>query len=130
MLEAQALGMYVPSAFQPDIIESEIRAYLPPCCKRERISVRVPPAERLLPNIDNLHWHQDGGGAEGTTHHMVVWASANPTEIQLSAGQVCVFAPFQVIWYNNYQVRHRWPVMGAINPNRWFVSVRCSGAME
>lgn len=124
--EAYSLGQYIPSAYQSEIIETEIRAFLPPCCRRERVSVRVPM--NIEPAYNNLQWHQDGGGKDGTTRHMVVWASEMPTHIRASDGTELAFEPFDVIWFNNDIVEHKQPE--DTRPlERWFVSIRCSGAM-
>lgn len=110
------------------MIEAELRPLLPPCCQRERISVRVPDARAEAPHYDNLQWHQDGGGAEGTTQHMVVWASEMPTELKTSDGARFQQQPFDLVWYDNTRAFHRQPV-GTNEGTRWFVAVRCSGAL-
>jgi len=122
--EFKVLGRYLPSAYQSEIIEDEIRSFLPGCCKCERISVRVPNG--LDPAYNNLQWHQDGGGAEGTTRHMVVWASEMPTQLKMSDGLEFTPSPFEVIWFDNDKAFHRQPT-GTRPDQRWFVSVRCSG---
>lgn len=122
--EIRVLGHYVPSAYQSEIIETEIRSFLPDCCKRERISVRVPMG--IEPMSDNLKWHQDGGGPEGTTRHMVIWASETPTHLRYSDKTVAIVMPFEVVWFNNDTVFHRQP-SDANEKTRWFVSIRCSG---
>ncbi len=124
--EARVLGRYVPSLFQSEIIESEIRQFLPSCCKCERVSVRVPMG--IEPMYDNLQWHQDGGGPEGVTRHMVIWASEQPTELRASDGTLFAFNSFDVIWFDNFKAFHRQPENTRAS-ERWFVSVRCSGAM-
>lgn len=124
MSEARVLAVYHPSLFQSEVIETEIRQLLPVCCRCERISVRVPNG--LEPMYDNLQWHQDGGGPEGVTKHMVVWASEMPTELKSSTGELFAFKPFDLIWYDNYLAFHRQPE-GTRPSDRWFVSVRCSG---
>lgn len=125
MSDIVRLGPFVPSRLQSEIIEAELRPLLPPCCARERISVRVPMG--LAPHPDNLQWHQDGGGAEGTTRHMVVWASEQPTEIRTAAGETVSF-PGELVWFDNTRVSHRQPA-GTDETQRWFAAVRCSGAM-
>jgi hypothetical protein len=125
--DVRSLGSFIPSAYQSEVIEAEIRPLLPPCCQRERISVRVPRESAPAPHPDNLQWHQDGGGAEGTTQHMVIWASELPTDILTSRGVYAV-QPFEVIWFDNTRVLHRQPT-GTDETSRWFVSIRCSGAM-
>lgn len=125
MPEMQVLGRYVPSAYQSEIIETEIKAFLPPCCQCERVSVRVPNG--VEPMYDNLQWHQDGGGPAGTIRHMVVWASEMPTELRASTGTELATNAFDVIWYDNDRAFHRQPAN--TRPSvRWFVSIRCSGA--
>src|SRR5690348_6502467 len=99
--EAYSLGRFIPSSFQSEIIETEIRAFLPKCCRCERVSVRVPMG--IEPMYDNLQWHQDGGGPEGVTKHMVVWASEMPTELRDSSGNLLSFEPFDVIWFDNFK---------------------------
>jgi hypothetical protein len=80
------------------------------------LSVRAPGH----PVLDaNLAWHQD----EGPTH-MVVWATAQPTEIRTADGDVMQGDPFDVIWFDNSRVWHRQP-LGTDETSRWFVSVRC-----
>lgn len=101
----------------------ELRPYLPPCCQRERISVREPDA---LIHPDNLEWHHDGGGTAGSVRHMVVWASEMPTQVQTASGDEFSGEPFDLVWFNNDIVKHRQPA-GTRPSVRWFVSVRCSG---
>lgn len=125
-MEARSLGRFVPSAYQSEVIEVEIRKVLPRCCQCERISVRVPMG--IEPMYDNLQWHQDGGGVEGTTRHMVVWASEMPTEIKTSDGDEMRFEPLDLIWFDNDKAFHRQP-MNTRADQRWFVSVRCSGGI-
>lgn len=124
--EVKVLGRFVPSLYQSEIIEQEIRCFLRPCCRAERISVRVPMG--IVPHPDNLQWHQDGGGPAGTTRHMVIWASERPTEIRTSAGELVVIHPHDVVWFNNDRAQHRQPA-GTDEWSRWFVSVRCSGVI-
>lgn len=121
----RVLGDYRPSQYQSEVIEVEIKPFLPPCCRRERVSVRIPMG--IAPHPDNLEWHQDGGGPAGTVRHMVVWASEQPTELQLPDGSVLIPDPFAVVWFDNDHAYHRQPA--ATRPaDRWFVSIRCSGA--
>jgi hypothetical protein len=122
--EIKSLGRYIPSAYQSEIIEAEIRAFLPECCRCERISVRYPNGAE--PPYDNLQWHQDGGGKEGTTRHMVVWASEMATHIRTSDGVIVDTQPFDVIWFDNDRAFHKQPE-NTRGDQRWFVSVRCSG---
>ncbi len=124
MSEAYTLGQFRPSVLQSEIIEVEIRSFLPPCCKCERVSVRVPMG--IEPHPDNLEWHQDGGGVAGTTRHMVVWATEMPTELKSSSGELFEFKPFDLIWFNNDKAFHRQP-RDTRPSERWFVSIRCSG---
>jgi hypothetical protein len=123
------LGVFVPSRLQSEVIEAELRPLLPPCCARERISVRTPHDRVPAPPEANLCWHQDGGGCNGTTRHIVVWASEQPTEIQTSAGDEFVGQPYELVWVDNDRARHRQP-RGTNEQHRWFVAVRCSGAMN
>lgn len=127
--EIRVLGSYVPSEYWIDRIEAEVRAlpWLPPCCRRERIGIRMPEAERVPPE-PNLCWHQDGGGPDGNNRHMVVWASEAPTELQSSDGTTFTGQPFDVVWYDNYRVFHRQP-RGTHEATRWFWAIRCSGAL-
>lgn len=122
--EAKSLGVFRPSLFQSEVIETEIRPLLPKCCRCERISVREPNG--IEPMYDNLQWHQDGGGPEGTTRHMVVWASEMPTELRLSDGTLATFEPFDLVWFDNDHAFHRQPE-NTRPSHRWFVSIRCSG---
>lgn len=86
--------------------------------------MRIPHESAPDPPYNNLQWHQDGMPA----YHMVVWASETPTEIKDSAGRELQFEPFDLIWFDNTKVLHRQP--SNTNENtRWFVSVRCSGAI-
>lgn len=126
--EIRVLGRFEPTEFDQDRIQAEIRPCLPPCCQRERISVRVPHVLAGAPHPDNLQWHQDGGGPEGTTDHMVVWASETPTELRTSDGLRFTPAPFELVWFNNRKAWHRQPT-GTNEQRRWFVAVRCSGAI-
>jgi hypothetical protein len=59
---------------------------------------------------------------------MVVWASEQPTEIRLSDGTEYDAAPFDLTWFDNDRVHHRQPT-GTDETRRWFVAVRCSGAL-
>lgn len=128
MSEVRVLGKFVPSTFQSEVIEAEIRSLLPPCCKRERVSVRVPHDRAPQPPPANLEWHHDGGGSLGTTRHMVVWATEQPTEIKTSEGELFTAEPLELVWFNNDLAFHRQP-RGTNEKRRWFVSVRCSGAL-
>ena len=119
------LGRFTPSALQSERLETEIKPLLPACCQRERVSVRIPDP-RVPVHPDNLEWHQDGGGTAGTTRHMVVWASEQPTEIRLSTGEEFHGEPFDLVWFNNDVVFHRQPA-GTDEGRRWFLGVRCSG---
>lgn len=120
------LGRFQPSALQSEVIEAEVRPLLPPCCQRERISVRVP--QGITPHPDNLEWHQDGGGPDGTTRHMVVWASEAPTELRASDGERATIAAGDLVWFDNTKAWHRQP-RGTDETRRWFVAVRCSGVL-
>ena len=122
----RVLGAYVPSAWQSEIIETEIRAFLDSCCRAERVSVRIPMG--IPPALDNLQWHHDGGGVEGTTRHMVVWASEQPTELRGPDGDAIETRAYDVIWFNNDACWHRQPA-GTDASRRWFVAVRCSGVI-
>lgn len=126
--EVRVLGVFVPSRFQAEVIEAEIGPYLPACCRRERIGVRTPHALASEPAPANLIWHQDGGGLAGTTRHIVVWASEQPTEIQTSTGDEFTGQPFELVWVDNDRACHRQP-QGTNEQQRWFLAVRCSGAL-
>lgn len=128
-MEVVILGTFTPSAWTPEVIEQEFRQWpaLPDCCRRERISVRIPHDRAPAPHPDNLEWHQDGGGAEGTTHHMVVWASEQPTELRTSEGIMFETPTGAAVWFDNTQAFHRQP-RGTDETRRWFVAIRCSGA--
>ena len=119
--EVRILGRFVPSVYSSEVIQAEIRALLPACCQRERISVRIP--QGITPHPDNLEWHQDGMPA----YHMVIWANEDSTELRTSGGELCRGAPFDVVWFDNTKAMHRQP-RGTNESTRWFVSVRCSGA--
>src|SRR4051794_29898596 len=99
MAEIVVLGRFVPTLLQSEVIEVEMRPLLPACCQRERISVRTPMG--IVPHPDNLEWHQDGGGPDGTTRHMVVWASEQPTELRASSGERANTRPFDLVWFDN-----------------------------
>lgn len=120
------IGRFVPSLLQSEVIEVEIKAVLPDCCRRERVSVRVPD-HRSTVHPDNVEWHQDGGGKAGTTRHMIVWATEQPTEIRLADGSFFSGQPFDLVWFDNDAVQHRQP-FGTNEGRRWFVAIRCSGA--
>lgn len=124
-LSVRILGRFVPSSLQSEIIEAEIKSHLPACCQRERVSVRIPDS-RVPVHPDNLEWHQDGGGKDGTTRHMVVWASEMPTEIRREDGAEWKAEPFDLILFDNTTVFHRQP-QGTNEGTRWFLAVRCSG---
>lgn len=128
MDEIRRLGRFVPSLLQSEVIEAEIRPFLPPCCQRERISVRIPTLQAAAPHPNNLEWHQDGGGADGTTQHMVIWASEQPTELKTSAGELFAIEPGELVWFDNTKAWHRQP-RGTDETRRWFVAIRCSGAL-
>lgn len=126
------LGMFLPSRLQSEVIEAEIRPLLPACCARERVGVRTPHDQAPDPAPANLEWHQDGrhpGEAmEGTTRHIVVWASEQPTEIRTSTGEEFTAQPYELVWVNNDVACHRQP-RGTNEQRRWFLAVRCSGAV-
>lgn len=125
-MEVQVLGPFRPSLLQSEVIEAEIRPLLPPCCQRERIGVRIP--QGISPHPNNLEWHQDGGGAEGTTKHIVLWASERPTELKTSDGALVSIEPYTLVWIDNTKAFHRQP-RGTDESSRWFLAVRCSGAL-
>lgn len=128
--DVQVLGRFIPTEYQQDAIEREFKdlLFLPPCCKLERVSVRVPHELAPDPHPDNLQWHQDGGGLDGTTRHMIVWASEQPTDIRDRHGVTRELQALDVIWFNNDYAYHKQPT-GTDEKRRWFVSVRCSGAL-
>jgi hypothetical protein len=126
--EIRVLGRFVPSRLQSEVIEAEIRPLLPPCCARERIGVRTPHDQAPQPPPANLEWHQDGGGLEGTTRHIVVWASEQPTELQASTGEYFTGQPYDLVWVDNDHAFHRQP-RDTDETRRWFLAVRCSGAL-
>ena len=125
MDDVRVLGIFRPSRLQSEVIETEIKPLLPTCCQRERVSVRIPDP-RVSVHPDNRAWHQDGGGLAGTTRHMVVWASEQPTEIRDAQGVVFIGQPYDLVWFNNDIVHHRQP-LGTDEGRRWFLGVRCSG---
>jgi hypothetical protein len=131
--EYRVLGRFVPSRLQSEVIEAEIRPLLPTCCARERIGVRTPHEQAPDPAPANLEWHQDGrhpGEAmEGTTRHIVLWASEQPTHIRTSDGVEFTGEPFDLVWVDNDRACHRQP-RGTNEQSRWFVAVRCSGAVS
>jgi hypothetical protein len=126
----RVLGRFEPAEYTSDTIEQGVRALacLPPCCRRERISVRVPQPDAEAPHPNNLEWHQDGGGAEGTTQHMVIWASEQPTELRDADGTLFAAQPGELVWFDNTVAWHRQP-RGTDETRRWFVAIRCSGAV-
>lgn len=128
--EIKILGKYTPTELFPDSIEQEFRKlpFLPDCCRRERIGIRVPLPTTPDPPGANLEWHQDGGGIEGTTHHMIVWASEDPTHVKSSDGIEFKYEAGDVVWYNNTLAFHKQPST-TNDKHRWFVSVRCSGEL-
>lgn len=126
--EYRVLAVFVPSRLQSEVIEAEIRQHLPPCCRRERIGVRTPHEQAPQPPPANLEYHQDGGGLEGTTRHIVVWATEQPTEIRTSTGEDFTGQPYELVWVDNDRACHRQP-RGTNEQRRWFLAVRCSGAV-
>lgn len=124
--EVEVIGRFVPSEFTSETIQAGLRTLLPRCCQCENIGVRIP--QGIIPHPNNLEYHQDGGGTEGTTRHMVVWASEIPTEIRDSSGVELRFKPFDIVWYNNDLAYHRQP-RGTNESTRWFAAVRCSGVI-
>ena len=131
--EVRVIGRYVPSgdsaAYVAEELDAAIRPLLGPCCKRERISIRIPHAAAPEPHPNNLEWHQDGGGPDGTTHHMIIWASEMPTELRKSDGTIVSLEPFDLVWFDNTVCWHRQP-RGTDETRRWFIAVRCSGALS
>ena len=122
--EIRSLGMFHPSEWKIETIQSELRRLLPPCCRCENIGVAAQNQTSIHP--DNQQWHQDGGGPAGTTRHMVVWASETPTFLKDSMGVEFRGEPEELIWFDNDRAYHRQPM--DIHPEtRWFVAVRCSG---
>jgi len=89
--------------------------------------VRIPRETAPDPHPDNLEWHQDGGGSEGTTKHMVVWASEQPTELRASDGELFTGQPLELVWFDNCRAYHKQPT-GTNEQRRWFAAIRCSGA--
>ena len=124
--EVYSLGFYWPSRLQSEIIETEVKAHLGVCCRCERVGIRIP--SETEPHPDNLEWHQDGGGPDGITRHMVVWATEMPTELRLSDNIFFTGKPYELIWFNNYIVWHRQP-KNTRPMERWFLAIRCSGAI-
>lgn len=122
------IGHFVPSLMQSEVIETEIKKHLPSCCARERVSVRIPDP-RVPVHPDNVEWHQDGGGAAGTTRHMVVWASEKPTKIRRANGAKFRGKPFDLVLFDNTVVFHRQP-RDTNEGTRWFVAIRCSEDMN
>lgn len=120
--------MFHPSRLQSEVIEAELRPLLPECCRCERIGVRIPHDRAPEPHPDNLEWHQDGGGAAGTTKHMIVWATEDTTELKTSAGEYFRGQPYELVWYDNTKAFHRQP-RGTNEQRRWWLAVRCSGAI-
>ena len=120
--EAYVLTRFHPSQLAPEVLQAEIRPLLPTCCQCERISVRIP--QGIEPHPDNLEWHHDGMPA----YHMVVWVNELPTQIRSSTGEEFQFEPFDLVWFDNTKAEHRQP-RGTNENTRWFVSVRCSGAI-
>jgi hypothetical protein len=124
--EFRVLGVFHPSEYKMETMEAEMRPLLPPCCAREAVSVRYPNG--IDPNYNNMQWHQDGGGTEGTIRHMVVWASEDPTHIKDSSGAEFQAKPFEMVWFNNDLAYHKQPE-NTRPSDRWFISVRCSGVI-
>lgn len=124
------LGEYRPSLWDRDALEQEFRrlAFLPECCRRQRLEVRgphpIPPATAHL-------WHRDSDSdvpdAPGGLLHLVMWASEAPTEFrQRVDGPVHAFRPFDVVFVDNVAWWHRTPP-GADHRTRWFMAIRCTG---
>lgn len=120
--EVRIIGRFIPTEFTPEVIQAELRPMLPRCCQSENIGVRIP--QGIEPPYDNLQWHHDGMPA----YHMVVWASEMPTEVRDSAGNELQAQPFDIIWFDNVKAEHRQPA-NTRSDHRWFVAVRCSGAI-
>jgi len=59
---------------------------------------------------EGTQWHQDGDTSPGANmaHALVLWASANPTEIKVG-NIVYQPKPYEIIVINNHEVRHRRP---------------------
>lgn len=126
--EYRVLGAFRPTRLQSEVIEAEIGPYLPACCRRERIGVRTPHEHAPDPAPANLEWHQDGGGVEGTTRHIVLWASEQPSEVKTSDGERFTGQPYDLVWIDNDHAFHRQPC-GTNEQQRWFLAIRCSGAL-
>lgn len=126
--EIVVIGAYEPSEWTIDAVEQEFRKlpFLAECCRREKVSVRIPQGIEVPEN--NMNWHQDGGGADGTTKHMVVWASETPTELKTSDGHPFISPVGSVVWFDNTRAFHRQP-RNTDETSRWFVAIRCSGAI-
>lgn len=126
--EVQSLGFFRPSALDRDTIQAEVKALLPACCACETVGVRVPLPTSGPAHPDNLEWHQDGGGAAGTTRHIVLWASEDPTEVRLSDGTYVRGEPYELLWVDNCRAQHRQP-RDTNEQRRWFLAIRCFGTL-
>lgn len=122
----RVLCQFRPSEYAIEVIQAELRPLLPACCRCERISVRTPETEPAHPN--NLEWHQDGGGYEGTVRHMVCWANVLPTHVRDAEKNEATVQPFDLVWFNNDVCEHKQPRDTHL-VERWFAAIRCSGAI-
>jgi hypothetical protein len=122
---SRVIAQFVPSVFQPEVIQSEMRPLLPDCCRQRNINVRIP--SETMPSytpdqLDPKTWHYD---FDGVCTHMIVWASESPTEILTEEGLELRFNPFDLVWFDNRKAMHRQPRM--TQPTRWFACVQCEG---
>lgn len=62
-------------------------------------------------------WHQDGRDHARYWPYILLWASANPTQIQLPNGQIFAAAPGQLVLIKNTEVLHRRPL--GVAPRRF-----------
>ncbi len=113
----RVLGCFRPSELDPATIEREWAEQVGPI-HGGRLSVRVANGHPDQPG--NLVWHQDEGVAS-----LLVWATEQPTEIELDDATPWAPAPYEVLWIDNTRIRHRQP-SGTDPHSRWFVSVRFS----
>ena len=81
--------------------------------------------EVRFPLFGNIRWHKDMGKMDD--RWMMLWASANPTEIRSPYGDIFQGKPGELVLFDNFRCTHRTPPSAAElnDPNRWTVRMGC-----
>jgi hypothetical protein len=125
------IGRFVPDELSREGIQAGLRSLLPACCRRMPINVRNPGASPAYEagQLNPQSWHVDFEGPRGNVKHMTVWATEDPTEVRDRGGTVFRFNPFDLIWFDNFEMEHRQPTT-VRHGHRWFACVQCTGENE